>query len=470
MKKKLCALKKHLCKTCAQNLCRNVHTQKCAEIVHTKMCRKCAHTKCAELCTRRFVQKCAHRVLCRSCAQSLCPSCAQSLCPRIVSTKSFRWCTTKSFMRVNIVRHVCRTFVHVCVQICANCTCPKMCPDCHMCKMSKMAQKWPKMTKIDNLAKMSQNGPKWPKMAENVPGGYMTGHRPPAISYTGWQKLPEYALIRIAAGPKVADLPLCAHVQKSPISAPRPDGKSRRFAHVQKSPLFGVHMCAKSPLFRSTPQNICASCVRTRRHSAHKTFCGTKVFRRAHITLWCLCVRGANVLIRDVHTFCKCAHIPRTCAENTRQGYEHTGHVCTPAHTRAQMCTAETHRAHPRTHVFIWESWASAWHQIFVHIIFISIVYTYESFSCRFYILFYGYSRYATLRAEQQRGDEWGNHTRVRTGTLWDLTNAQKKVVKRSIYIYIYGGWLLTDGSGDRKMSTPEWTGDTFAHDVRDLW
>ena len=190
-------------------------------------------------------------------------------------------------------------------------------------------------------------------MAENVPGGYMTGHRPPAISYTGWQKLPEYALIRIAAGPKVADLPLCAHVQKSPISAPRPDGKSRRFAHVQKSPLFGVHMCAKSPLFRSTPQNICASCVRTRRHSAHKTFCGTKVFRRAHITLWCLCVRGANVLIRDVHTFCKCAHIPRTCAENTRQGYEHTGHVCTPAHTpctnvhsRNTPCTS----AHPCVH------------------------------------------------------------------------------------------------------------------------
>ena len=79
------------------------------------------------------------------------------------------------------------------------------------------------MTKIDNLAKMSQNGPKWPKMAENVPGGYMTGHRPPAISYTGWQKLPEYALIRIAAGPKVADLPLCA-MQKSPISAPKLSG------------------------------------------------------------------------------------------------------------------------------------------------------------------------------------------------------------------------------------------------------
>ena len=213
------------------------------------------------------------------------------------------------------------------------------------------------MTKIDNLAKMSQNGPKWPKMAENVPGGYMTGHRPPAISYTGWQKLPEYALIRIAAGPKVADLPLCAHVQKSPISAPRPDGKSRRFAHVQKSPLFGVHMCAKSPLFRSTPQNICASCVRTRRHSAHKTFCGTKVFRRAaHHSVMSLCpwrkcaVFGMCTHSANVHTFR--AHVLKIPVRVTST----PGTCALPRTHRAQMCTAETHRAHPRTHVFIGKS------------------------------------------------------------------------------------------------------------------
>ena len=253
----------------------------------------------------------------------------------------------------------------------------------------------------------------------------------------------------------------------------RPRARTAKVADLRmcKSRHFSVCTCVQSRHFsdprRKTFVQVVCGLVVTRRT---KLFVAQKFSDAPHITLWCLCVRGANVLFSDVHTFCKCAHIPRTCAENTRQGYEHTGHVCTPAHTRAQMCTAETHRAHPRTHVFIWESWASAWHQIFVHIIFISIVYTYESFSCRFYILFYGYSRYATLRAEQQRGDEWGNHTRVRTGTLWDLTNAQKKVVKRSIYIYIYGGWLLTDGSGDRKMSTPEWTGDTFAHDVRDLW
>ena len=334
-----------MCRKCAHKIVQKLCTQKCAENVHTQNVQNCAH---ADLCRNVHTQNLCKSV-CRSFRQCVRRVCVRELCRRKISGDAHQ----KVLCAWTLSDMCAESFRHVCAQICTNCTCPELCADCHMCKMSKMAQKWRKMTKIDNLAKMSQNGPKWPKMAENVPGGYMTGHRPPAISYTGWQKLPEYALIRIAAGPKVADLPLCAHVQKSPISAPRPDGKSRRFAHVQKSPLFGVHMCAKSPLFRSTPQNICASCVRTRRHSAHKTFCGTKVFRRAHITLWCLCVRGANVLIRDVHTFCKCAHIPRTCAENTRQGYEHTGHVCTPAHTpctnvhsRNTPCTS----AHPCVH------------------------------------------------------------------------------------------------------------------------
>ena len=230
------------------------------------------------------------------------------------------------------------------------------------------AQKWRKMTKIDNLAKMSQNGPKWPKMAENVPGGYMTGHRPPAISYTGWQKLPEYALIRIAAGPKVADLPLCAHVQKSPISAPRPDGKSRRFAHVQKSPLFGVHMCAKSPLFRSTPQNICASCVRTRRHSAHKTFCGTKVFRRAaHHSVMSLCPWRKCAVSGCAHILQMCTHSAHMCWKYPSGLRAHRVRVHSRAHT-VHKCAQPKHTVHIRAHImFIGKSRLREDHQIFVH-------------------------------------------------------------------------------------------------------
>ena len=99
---------------------------------------------------------------------------------------------------------------------------------------AKKGQKGPKMPK------MAQNGPKWPKrgggarkwpkMAHFVPEWYTSGSGATAFDSTGWQKSPEYALIRIAAGPlfppgtKVADLPKW---QKSPILAPP---ESRRFA------------------------------------------------------------------------------------------------------------------------------------------------------------------------------------------------------------------------------------------------
>ena len=102
-------------------------------------------------------------------------------------------------------------------------------------------QKGPKMPK------MAQNGPKWPKrggarkwpkMAHFVPEWYTSGSGATAFDSTGWQKSPEYALIRIAAGPlfppgtKVADLPKW---QKSPILAPP---ESRRFRPGwQKSPI-----------------------------------------------------------------------------------------------------------------------------------------------------------------------------------------------------------------------------------------
>ena len=207
-------------------MCRIVHTH--------KMCKSVRGEFCANLSWRSFCQ-CVRRV------------CVRELCRRKVSGDAHQ----KVLCAWTLSDMCAESFRHVCAQICANCTCPELCADCPMCKCPKMT----KNDQNDQNWQFGQNVPKWPKMAqnaENVPGGYMTGHRPPAISYTGWQKLPEYALIRIAAGPKVADLPLCAHVQKSPISAPRPDGKSRRFAHVQKSPL-SVCTCVQVATFRAPP-------------------------------------------------------------------------------------------------------------------------------------------------------------------------------------------------------------------------
>ena len=45
-----------------------------------------------------------------------------------------------------------------------------------------------------------------------------------------------------------------------------------------------------------------------------------------------------------------------------------------------------------------------------------------------------------------------------------------RKWLQRAVYIYIYVYGLAGWAGGARKVSTPEWrTGDSFAHDVRDL-
>ena len=127
-------------------------------------------------------------------------------------------------------------------------------------------QKWPKR------AKNAQNGPKWPKMAKKgggaqkgpkmahfVPEWYTSGSGATAFDSTGWQKSPEYALIRIAAGPlfppgtKVADLPKW---QKSPILAPP---ESRRFRPGwQKSPISPPSESGASSVARSLLEKLSA--------------------------------------------------------------------------------------------------------------------------------------------------------------------------------------------------------------------
>ena len=123
-------------------------------------------------------------------------------------------------------------------------------------KRAKNAQngpKWPKMAKKGGGAR------KWPKMAHFVPEWYTSGSGATAFDSTGWQKSPEYALIRIAAGPlfppgtKVADLPKW---QKSPILAPP---ESRRFRPGwQKSPISPPSESGASSVARSLLEKLSA--------------------------------------------------------------------------------------------------------------------------------------------------------------------------------------------------------------------
>ena len=95
-----------------------------------------------------------------------------------------------------------------------------------MAKKGQKCPKWPKMAKNGQKGGGAQKGP---KMAHFVPEWYTSGSGATAFDSTGWQKSPEYALIRIAAGPLFP-----------------PGDKSRRFAKVAKVADFGPPR--KSPI------------------------------------------------------------------------------------------------------------------------------------------------------------------------------------------------------------------------------
>ena len=197
-------------------------------------------------------------------------------------------------------------------------------------KMPKMAQNGPKMAKKGGGAR------KWPKMAHFVPEWYTSGSGATAFDSTGWQKSPEYALIRIAAGPlfppgtKVADLPKW---QKSPILAPP---ESRRFRPGwQKSPISPPSESGASSVARSLLEKLSARLSPSSQslHGRLLTDSRGGRARVAHVT--CATVTHA--------------HAPHSL-NNPRQGLTisahypaHTPHE-PPAHTPRTPARAPRHR------------------------------------------------------------------------------------------------------------------------------
>ena len=146
--------------------------------------------------------------------------------------------------------------------------------------------------------------------------------------------------------------------------------KSRRFRpRARTAKVADLRMC------KSRHFSVC-TCVQSRHFSdpRRKTFvqvvCGLVVTRRTKLfvaqkfsdarTSLCdvfvsvaqMCWFGMCTHSANVHTFR--AHVLKIPVRVTST----PGTCALPRTHRAQMCTAETHRAHPRTHVFIWESWA----------------------------------------------------------------------------------------------------------------
>ena len=201
-------------------------------------------------------------------------------------------------LRILCTTHFC-TFADLC--ICVLCMCRKFCISenifrtcahlwilfctcLHICEIvfftfARVFSVFDDFDENDEKVEISENVPKMSEKSSRVPEWYTSGSWANAFDNTGWQKSPEYALIRIAAG--APDLAKSGQIR--PRTAP--DGKSSRIWRRFR--------------FCSTGWNPVRSCF----------------FRtRAQISDPSTCSRGASSSATESDTFCKCAHT----SQNTR--------------------------------------------------------------------------------------------------------------------------------------------------------
>ena len=161
----------------------------------------------------------------------------------------------------------------------------------------------------------------FPKMSEKssrVPEWYTSGSWANAFDNTGWQKSPEYALIRIAAG--------APDLAKSPNPPPDGPGRPRKSRHFS---LRTEKLPDSAPGLAFAPQaEILSGAVfpdpRTTRPSRQTDSEARRVLRQSP-------THSANVRT-----------LRKTLAENRRQGSGHSAHCAhraQPKPTRAHLCT-----------------------------------------------------------------------------------------------------------------------------------
>ena len=242
----------------------------------------------------------------------------------------------------------------------------------------------------------------FPKMSEKssrVPEWYTSGSWANAFDNTGWQKSPEYALIRIAAG--------APDLAKSPNPPPDGPGRPRKSRHFS---LRTEKLPDSAPGLAFAPQaEILSGAVfpdpRTTRPSRQTDSEARRVLRQSP-------THSANVRT-----------LRKTLAENRRQGQRHSAHcahraqpkpthvhkLCTPKHRRAHLCTP---RHNPRhigrehiVHVLLLLGEEESGRILLYRIVLI------EDSIKLFHLqitsgLFYGYSRYATAKSRTTKGKQ----------------------------------------------------------------
>ena len=218
-------------------------------------------------------------------------------------------------------------------------------------------------------------GPKW---AVSVPEWYTSGSASTASHSTGWQKSPEYALIRIAAGP-----PFPGH-----FPPPRAPG--------QKSPVSGGPFWP-TPTKARPSSSFLPQKSRRGLPASH--------LRRDHHNPWCTGVSSCTVQhICDVSHFC------------THTGAETPVRATSTVHTARTPRTPRTHTPHTHPHPRAQHSalvaevggrcGASTRHYNITFILISTYLYVLLTFYC-FLIFMLHALRYAKSH-KQQRANGWG--------------------------------------------------------------
>ena len=289
-------------------------------------------------------QKLWHVQKCESCICRNVHSAESCICKKVCAADLRILCTTvfRTFADLRIcVLCMCRS-LRTCVKtFCASCAFVKtFCKSVRICEIVF----WAFFTKFANLSKICQNVEKVeisenvPKMSEKssrVPEWYTSGSWANAFDNTGWQKSPEYALIRIAAG--APDLAKSGQIR--PRTAP--DGKSSRiwrqgslllprlksfpelFFPDTRTDLRSVDLFPRRVEFCDRVRHILQMCAHFAKHSLKTAVRANDILHTVH-----------TVHNRNRHTCTTCAHRNtdvHTCAQprhNSRHKWQRTHRPC----------------------------------------------------------------------------------------------------------------------------------------------
>ena len=241
------------------------------------------------LCTVQICDFCIWKIICAADLRILCTT----------VFRTFAHLHIYTFAHLQKLANMREMFLDLCEFVKTFWECARICEFLFFMFLTEFANLSVFCQNVEKV-EISENVPKMSEKSSRVPEWYTSGSWANAFDNTGWQKSPEYALIRIAAG--APDLAKSGQIR--PRTAP--DGKSSRIWRRFR--------------FCSTGWNPVRSCF---------------FLTRAQISDPSTCSRGASSSATESDTFCKCAHTSQNTRWKPPSGLRTFCTLCTP-------CTTET--------------------------------------------------------------------------------------------------------------------------------